>query len=92
MSANGYARATGREMQAASPSPQPSTLKGDGVKLPQLTAAAQERVATNRALVHEHMPEMLPVIKELHELGLIAGWRNVEEVTVLSNQDAGNHP
>ena len=53
--------------------------------MPPLSAAAQARVHKNRALVHEHLPEALPFIKELHELGMIPGWRSVESVEVFSN-------
>lgn len=89
MSANEYARQRGRE---ASPSPQPSPRKGEGAKPHPLSAAAQARVHQNRALVHEHMPEALPFIKELHELGMIDGWRNVEEVTLTPTANAGSLP
>ncbi len=37
----------------------------------------QDAIAERRAFIHEHMPEMLPEIKELHALGMIDGWRNV---------------
>lgn len=44
----------------------------------QLSDAERERVAANRAFVHEHMPELVDFIKELHAEGLIDGWRAVE--------------
>jgi hypothetical protein len=39
--------------------------------------AERTRIANNIALVKSLMPEMAPIIKELHEVGLIEGWRNV---------------
>lgn len=39
--------------------------------------AERESIVTRRTFIHEHMPEMLPEIKELHALGMIDGWRNV---------------
>jgi hypothetical protein len=60
--------------------------------LPTLSAAAQARVHENRALVHEHLPEALPFIKELHELGMIPGWRAVEVVEVFPNSKPEGQP
>lgn len=87
MSANEYARARGRaasllaDIDAKANPPARSARP--------ISAAAQQRALENRAAVHEHMPEMLPVIKELHELGMIDGWRNVEEVTVFHVEQPG---
>jgi hypothetical protein len=47
-----------------------------------LSAAESERVAENKAVVLKHMPELVPVIKELHEVGLIDGWRSVGAVVI----------
>lgn len=66
----------------AKPAPVPRPLRA-------LSAAEQEKVAENRAAVHEHLPEMLPFIKELHEAGLIDGWRSVVKVELL--QEGKNH-
>lgn len=89
MTVDSYARAKGRA-EADSPSPQPLPPRGGGAK--PLSAAAQARVAENRALVHEHLPEALPFIKELHELGMIDGWRDVVEVEVFPNSESGGQP
>lgn len=90
MSANEYARQRGRE---ASPSPQPSPLKGEGARLPRpIGERAQARAAENRDLVRAHLPEALPFIKELHELGMIDGWRNVESVELLTESEKGERP
>lgn len=42
-----------------------------------LTPEEIERIAINRALVLEHMPELVETIRELHAIGLIDGWRSV---------------
>jgi len=42
-----------------------------------LSHAETEAVARNKAFVQENMPELVPFIRELHELGMIAGWRAV---------------
>jgi hypothetical protein len=43
----------------------------------ELSTAEREAIASRRAFIHAHMPELLPEIKLLHELGMIDGWRNV---------------
>jgi hypothetical protein len=35
------------------------------------------------------MPEVVPFIKDLHEAGLIDGWRNVEVVEVFDDRNQG---
>lgn len=52
-----------------------------------LSKAEQEKVAANRAAVYEHMPDMLPFFKDLHEAGMIDGWRGVGEVELLKEGD-----
>lgn len=42
-----------------------------------LSDAETDRVAENRAFVHEHLPELVPFIKDLHAEGLIDGWRAI---------------
>ena len=34
-------------------------------------------MAKNKALIYEHMPELVPIIKEWYALGMIDGWRGV---------------
>ena len=46
--------------------------------LRELNPAEQARVADNKALVYASMPELVPFIKELHEAGMIDGWRSVK--------------
>ena len=50
--------------------------------LRQLNQAEVAQVARNKAAVYEHLPEAVPFIKELHEAGMIDGWRGVGEVTL----------
>lgn len=42
-----------------------------------LTPADDARVATNKQFILEHMPELLPTIRNLHAEGLIDGWRAI---------------
>lgn len=89
VSANEYARLRGRE---ALPEPSSQPPVNETRPLPPLSAAAQARVHENRALVREHLPEALPFIKELHELGMISGWRAVEVVEVFPNSKPEGQP
>lgn len=57
-----------------------------------MTEREQARAAENRDLVREHLPEALPFIKELHEMGMIDGWRNVESVELLTESEQGERP
>lgn len=47
-----------------------------------LTHAQREHAEAMRAAVHTHCPDLLPEIRELQQLGLIDGWRNVVSVLV----------
>lgn len=84
---NEYALATGKDSRLLESSaiqeyvPEPRVLRP-------LTEIEQERVAKNRSLVRKHMPELLPEIRELVELGLIDGWRNVTKVEILKKDTA----
>ena len=42
-----------------------------------LSPAETDAVARNKVFVLENMPELVPFIHELHQLGLIDGWRAV---------------
>ena len=42
-----------------------------------LNQSERERIAAQNAKVKRLMPEMVPIIKDLHEAGLIDGWRSV---------------
>lgn len=55
--------------------------------LRELSEAEKEMIAVNRAAVYQHMPDMLPFFKELHDEGMIDGWRGVGEVELLNEGD-----
>ncbi len=48
----------------------------------QLTETEKDRAENNRQFVLEHMPELLPTIRQLHAEGLIDGWRSVVSCTM----------
>ena len=54
---------------------------------PELTQDEMEGVARNKAAIYTHMPELVPIVKELHECGLINGWRSVGEVVLFDGGD-----
>lgn len=56
----------------------------------QLTAVGMEAIAKRRAFVHEHLPEAVPFIQELHGFGMIDGWRNVSRVGPAEEQPTGD--
>ena len=57
--------------------------------LRQLNPAEQARVASSKALIYEHLPELVPLIKELHEAGLIDGWRSVGKIELSRKVEHG---
>lgn len=73
-----YASAKGRAIQRPA-----ATAKREPTPL---SEAEQQRVAANRAMVIEHMPEAVQFIKDLHAEGLIDGWRNVTRCTLLDRE------
>ena len=82
---NEYARASGRE-SAPHPNPLPASGAREVPRKPlrALTECEKTISARRRALVHEHMPEVVPQIRALVEAGLIDGWRNVGRVEVFA--------
>lgn len=70
-----YAAAKGRSIQTPAPTAKRAPKP--------LSEEEQQRVAENRAMVLQHMPEAVQFIKELHAEGLIDGWRNVTRCTLL---------
>lgn len=76
---NDYARARGKAAVDAAPPPISTPRR----PLRQLSQSEQEIIARRRALVHEHMPELVPEIKALADLGMIDGWRNIQRFEVL---------
>lgn len=65
-----------RQAPAAQPKPAASPVYRE------LNEREKAKIARNRALVHQHIPEMVPLMKQMIELGLIEGWRNVVKVEV----------
>ncbi|MBF8179648.1 hypothetical protein [Herminiimonas contaminans] len=58
--------------QAPPPRPvaQPKPLR-------QLSPAELDKARQARDDIHAHQPELIPMIKQLQELGMIDGWRSV---------------
>lgn len=52
-----------------------------------LSEAERERVAENRAFVLEHLPELVPIIGELHQSGIVDGWRCVQNCRMLDHDE-----
>lgn len=53
--------------------------------LPPLTEVQHARIKKTIAIVKEEMPEIVPMIKELHAMGMIDGWRSVH-ATKINNE------
>lgn len=53
-----------------------------------LADAEKARAAATARQAKELMPEIVPLVKELYELGMIDGWRNVT-ITPLNGDDNG---
>lgn len=53
-----------------------------------LSAEEKARAAATARQAKELMPEIVPMVKELYELGMIDGWRNVT-ITPLNGDDNG---
>ncbi|SCX40325.1 hypothetical protein [Nitrosospira sp. Nsp1] len=78
---NEYARATGRELRSPEALSHQNEEKQRALR--PLSELEQAHAAENRRLVRTHMPELIPEIRELAELGLIDGWRNVMSIEIL---------
>lgn len=79
---NDYARARGihnlsEKTEALASEPRRHPLQA-------LSEREKAIIARRRVLIHEHMPELLPEIKAMVELGMIDGWRNIKSVEVFS--------
>ena len=70
-----YAQAKGRELQ-------PETAK-----LPPLSDDQRAVVAGRYGLIKEHMPEIVPLIRELHDVGLIDGLRAIASVELINGEE-----
>lgn len=51
-----------------------------------IDADEHARIAANVALHKQYLPEFAPLIKELHAVGLIDGWRNVKNIEILRKE------
>jgi hypothetical protein len=49
-----------------------------------LSPKQQQTVERRKAAVYQHMPELVPIIRELHQAGMIDGWRGVGEVVLFN--------
>mgnify|MGYP001030781518 CR=1 FL=1 len=81
---NEYARMRGKQVK----NPAPQVVEIERPQPRELTDAEAVEVAEKRRLVLQHMPELVPEIKELVQAGLIDGWRNVRSVTVFKKESA----
>lgn len=79
---NEYARATGRADAQPNHIVDANKMESPRALRP-LSEIEQARATENRRLVRKHMPELIPEIRDLAELGLIDGWRNVRSVEIL---------
>lgn len=52
-----------------------------------LTDGDRERIAQNKQLVEQHLPELVPFIKELYAKGAVEGWRCVQHVALLEQPE-----
>lgn len=52
-----------------------------------ITEAESQRIRENIATVKAHLPEVVPLIKELHDAGLIDGWRAVQNVQIFTEHE-----
>lgn len=76
-----YAAQKGRAAPVAQPVHQ--------AKQAPLSPAEEARIAETRAAILEHMPEMLPIIRNLHAEGLIDGWRSVKSLSMTVIEQKG---
>lgn len=72
---NDYARVKGSAAAPATATRQPAAPRA-------LSEAEEERVAENRAFILTHLPELVPFIKDLHAVGLVDGWRAVQNCRI----------
>lgn len=71
-----YAQARGKPVKASEAPARPRKPKT-------LTSAEQARAEEMAALHKQHLPEFNPMLKEMHELGLIDGWRSIVSIEVI---------
>lgn len=74
-SMNSYASQKGRATRGSPPSA-PAALKP-------LSEAEEARVADNKDFILTHMPEMLPIIRDLLAADLVDGWRSIKTCNLI---------
>lgn len=74
-----YAAQKGRSTQPAKAAPAPAAKP--------ITPEQEAEIEANKDFILEHMPEMLPIIRDLHAEGLISGWRNVKTCKLINAND-----
>jgi hypothetical protein len=52
-----------------------------------ITPDQEAAIEANKEFILEHMPEMLPIIRNMHAEGLISGWRNVKSCKLINAND-----
>lgn len=77
-----YAAQKGRALPA-DPQRQPLSPRAAA-----LSESAEAQVAKNKAFVVEHMPDMIPFLRDLVAEGTVDGWRAVVRCTLL---DGSSH-
>jgi len=81
---NEYAKARGHRADF-----HPTTKEPEKRKARALTEEEKSQIAERRAMVHSHLPELVPFIKELHERGAVDGWRCVRKVEIFTSPEKG---
>ena len=56
---------------------EPSAPIANQTVIPELTPAEKDAVMETKAMVEQFAPEIIPFIRELHNEGMILGWRSV---------------
>lgn len=74
-----YARAKGREVAAPAPVRAVAELRP-------LSERERELVAENYALVKTHLPEIVPLVKELHDAGMVDGLRCIVRAELIEKE------
>jgi hypothetical protein len=77
-----YARASGRAARPLQP-----VVDNRETAAPELSPAAQARAEQARDFVTEHMPDAVPLIRDLVREGLMPGWRAVQNCRLLPASD-----
>lgn len=74
-----YAGQKGRAIPQAKAAPAPAAEP--------ITPEEEAAIEANKYFILEHMPEMLPIIRNQHAEGLIDGWRSVKTCKLINAND-----